>query len=157
EGVDRAGVVARADEAGVAIAAFVALKPGQKKSIIAMKRHCTVYLPHYMVPDTITFLDGLPVTSTDKVDYPLLQSRAAGEGPRIGGDGCGGSWRGSLCSTTCSCPRCGCWGRRGATGSWASWVASRWRCGPGGRRDSARRCGAPGRRSRRTGRSRRPG
>ena len=79
-GVDRAGVVARADDSGVAIAAFVALKPGAKKSIIAMKRHCTVYLPHYMVPDTITFLDGLPVTSTDKVDYSRLGSLAAGEG-----------------------------------------------------------------------------
>jgi amino acid adenylation domain-containing protein len=80
EGVDRAGVVARADEAGVSIAAFVSLKPGQKKSIIAMKRHCTLYLPHSMVPDTITFLDGLPVTSTDKVDYPRLKTLAAGEG-----------------------------------------------------------------------------
>ncbi len=77
EGVDRAGVVARSDEAGVSIAAFVALKPGQKKSIIAMKRHCTTYLPHYMVPDTITFVDGLPVTSTDKVDYQRLKSLTA--------------------------------------------------------------------------------
>ncbi len=41
DGVDRAGVVARADEVGVSIAAFVALKPNQKRSIIAMKRHCT--------------------------------------------------------------------------------------------------------------------
>ena len=78
EGVDRAGVVARSEEAGVSIAAFVALKPGQKKSIIAMKRHCTMYLPHYMVPDTITFVDGLPVTSTDKVDYQRLKSLTAG-------------------------------------------------------------------------------
>ena len=78
DGVDRAGVVARSGEAGVSIAAFVALKPGQKKSIIAMKRHCTMYLPHYMVPDTITFLDGLPVTSTDKVDYLRLKSLTAG-------------------------------------------------------------------------------
>ena len=53
---DRAAVVARSDDAGVSITAFVALKPGQKRSIIAMKRHCTVYLPNYMVPDTITFL-----------------------------------------------------------------------------------------------------
>jgi amino acid adenylation domain-containing protein len=80
EGVDRAGVVARADDSGVAIEAFVALKPGAKKSIIAMKRHCAVYLPHYMVPDAITFLEGLPVTSSDKVDYPRLKSLAAGEG-----------------------------------------------------------------------------
>jgi amino acid adenylation domain-containing protein len=86
EGVDRAGVVARAGEgegaAGPSIAAFVALKPGRKKSIVAMKRHCTLYLPHYMVPDTITFLDGLPMTSTDKVDYRRLKSLAIGEGPR---------------------------------------------------------------------------
>ena len=79
-GVDRAGVVARSEETGVAIEAFVALKPGQKKSIIAMKRHCTMYLPHYMIPDRITFLDGLPVTSTDKVDYQRLKSLAAGGG-----------------------------------------------------------------------------
>ena len=77
-GVDRAGVVARSQEDGVSIAAFVALKPGQKKSIIAMKRHCTIFLPHYMIPDTITFVDGLPVTSTDKVDYQRLKSLTAG-------------------------------------------------------------------------------
>ena len=77
EGVDRAAVVAQADEAGVSIAAFVAMKPGQKSSIIAMKRHCTIYLPHYMVPDTITFVSDLPTTSTDKVDYQDLKRLAA--------------------------------------------------------------------------------
>ena len=81
DGVDRAAVVARADEAGVSIAAFVALKPDQKRSIIAMKRHCTVYLPHYMVPDTITFVNSLPATSTDKVDYQRLKSMAVERGP----------------------------------------------------------------------------
>ena len=77
DGVDRAAVVARADESGVSIAAFVALKPDQKRSIIAMKRHCTVYLPNYMVPDTITFMSSLPATSTDKVDYQRLGVMAA--------------------------------------------------------------------------------
>jgi amino acid adenylation domain-containing protein len=72
DGVERAAVVARSGDAGVAIAAFIAMKPDEKKSIIAMKRHCTVYLPHYMVPDTITFLPRLPTTSTDKVDYQGL-------------------------------------------------------------------------------------
>jgi amino acid adenylation domain-containing protein len=81
-GVDRVGVVARPGEGGVAIEAFVALKPGQKRSIIAMKRHCSIYLPHYMVPDTITFVEGLPATSTDKVDYQRLAALAAGGGPR---------------------------------------------------------------------------
>ena len=73
EGVDRAAVVSRADDSEVSIAAFIALKPDQKRSIIAMKRHCTVYLPNYMVPDTITFLNSLPLTSTDKVDYQRLR------------------------------------------------------------------------------------
>ena len=82
EGVDRAAVVAQPGDAGVAIAAFVALKPDLKgkASIIAMKRHCTVYLPHYMVPDSITFLPGLPTTSTDKVDYQGLK-RLLATGP----------------------------------------------------------------------------
>ena len=72
DGVDRAAVVARSDDSGVAIAAFVAMKPARKGSVIAMKRHCTTYLPHYMVPDTITFVPDLPTTSTDKVDYRRL-------------------------------------------------------------------------------------
>jgi acyl-coenzyme A synthetase/AMP-(fatty) acid ligase len=82
DGVDRAGVVARTGEEGVLIRAFVALKPSQRKSIIALKRHCTQYLPNYMVPDTITFLDHLPATSTDKVDYQSLKALAEKEGPR---------------------------------------------------------------------------
>jgi acyl-coenzyme A synthetase/AMP-(fatty) acid ligase len=78
EGVDRAAVVARADDSGVSIAAFVAMKPAHKGSIIAMKRHCTLYLPHYMVPDSIAFLPSLPTTSTDKVDYQGLKQLALG-------------------------------------------------------------------------------
>jgi amino acid adenylation domain-containing protein len=81
-GVDRVGVVARTASDGISITAFVALKRGHKKSIIAMKRHCAQYLPHAMIPDTITFLEGLPVTSTDKVDYPRLKTLAAAEGRR---------------------------------------------------------------------------
>jgi len=71
-------VLARSNDSGVSIAAFLAMKPDHKKSIIAMKRHCTIYLPHYMVPDSIAFLPELPATSTDKVDYQVLE-RLAGE------------------------------------------------------------------------------
>jgi amino acid adenylation domain-containing protein len=78
DGVDRAAVIARPDDEGVAIAAFVAMKPAHKPSIIAMKRHCTIYLPHYMVPDSITFVSSLPTTSTDKVDYQGLKRLASG-------------------------------------------------------------------------------
>jgi acyl-coenzyme A synthetase/AMP-(fatty) acid ligase len=82
DGVDRAAVVARADDQEVSIAAFVALKPDRKRSIIVMKRHCAQYLPHYMIPDTITFLDNLPATSTGKVDYARLKTLAAEKGKR---------------------------------------------------------------------------
>jgi amino acid adenylation domain-containing protein len=75
EGVDRAAVVAQAGDNGVAITAFVALKPAHKGSIIALKRHCTTFLPHYMVPDTITFVADMPRTSTDKVDYQRLRQQ----------------------------------------------------------------------------------
>ena len=73
EDVDRAAVLAKSDDAGVSITAFVSVKPGRKTSIIAMKRHCTLFLPHYMVPDAISFLPTLPATSTDKVDYQGLR------------------------------------------------------------------------------------
>jgi len=79
-GVERAAVVARSGDAGVTITAFVALKPDQKRSIIALKRHCTEYLPPYMVPDTITFVASLPATSTDKIDYQRLGAMATAQG-----------------------------------------------------------------------------
>ncbi len=72
DSVARAAAVARDDGSGVAIAAFVALKPGHRGSVIALKKHCTEYLPPYMIPDTIAFLPALPTTSTDKVDYRNL-------------------------------------------------------------------------------------
>ncbi|MDB5351265.1 MAG: amino acid adenylation enzyme/thioester reductase family protein [Planctomycetota bacterium] len=83
EDVATAAVVARSGDDGVAISAFVAMKPGRKGSIIAMKRHCTLYLPHYMIPDRVAFVPDLPRTSTDKVDYAGL-SRISGRGE---GDG----------------------------------------------------------------------
>jgi len=72
--VERVAVVASSDEAGVAVSAFVSMRPGRKGSIIAMKRHCTAYLPHYMVPDRIAFVSELPTTSTDKIDYQKLKN-----------------------------------------------------------------------------------
>ena len=72
--VERAAVLSQNDESGVSIEAFVAVKAERKASIIAMKRHCTQYLPHYMVPDRIRFLTALPMTSTDKIDYQSLKA-----------------------------------------------------------------------------------
>jgi acyl-coenzyme A synthetase/AMP-(fatty) acid ligase len=72
--VSAAAVIARLDEdAGVRIKAFLHCKPGTKPSIIALKRFCVENLPNYMVPDFISFLDGLPQTSTGKTDYQKLK------------------------------------------------------------------------------------
>ena len=50
--------------------------PDRPASIIALKRHCSTFLPHYMIPDDVKFLPELPTTSTDKVDYPALKKLA---------------------------------------------------------------------------------
>ncbi len=81
EDIACAAVVAETHEDGVAISAFVAMKPGRKPSIIAMKRHCSLLLPHYMIPDRVAFVAHMPRTSTDKVDYQglaRLKSATAG-------------------------------------------------------------------------------
>ena len=49
-----------------------------------MKRHCTVYLPHYMVPGFDHLPPQLPTTSTDKVDYQGLKTLAVEEAERGG-------------------------------------------------------------------------
>jgi amino acid adenylation domain-containing protein len=68
-------VVALPDkDAGVKIKAFLSLKDGVKPSIIEMKAFSMEKLPKYMVPDTFTFVDALPRTSTDKIDYQTLKT-----------------------------------------------------------------------------------
>ena len=58
--------------AGVRIIAVLAPQPGQRPSIIEMKTFCGKVLPAYMNPDVFRFVDALPRTSTDKVDYQAL-------------------------------------------------------------------------------------
>lgn len=73
ERVREAAVVAGADDdGGVVITAFVSGAEGWKPSILEMKRYCSEALPGYMVPDRFRFVDALPKTSTDKVDYRSL-------------------------------------------------------------------------------------
>jgi amino acid adenylation domain-containing protein len=73
EGVKEAAVVALKDaEGGVRIKAFVVMAEGERGSQIAMRAFCAKALPNYMIPDAFGFLDGLPKTSTDKVDYVRL-------------------------------------------------------------------------------------
>lgn len=76
-GVAEAAAIAVADAGGpVVIRAVIAPKPGVKLGVIVMKQHCSANLPGYMIPDTFTFMDALPLTSTGKVDYQSL-SRSA--------------------------------------------------------------------------------
>jgi amino acid adenylation domain-containing protein len=72
ENVKEAAAVAVADEEGTRVIAFLTSKDGQKISMIALKQFCMRHLPAYMVPDMFRFMEHLPRTSTDKVDYQGL-------------------------------------------------------------------------------------
>jgi acyl-coenzyme A synthetase/AMP-(fatty) acid ligase len=72
--VKEAAVIALMDDInGVRVKAFLSLHEGKSGSIIEMKRYCSENLPIYMVPDLFTFMDVLPKTSTDKIDYQRLK------------------------------------------------------------------------------------
>lgn len=71
--ISEAAVVALADEdGGVHVKAFLSLTDGTRPSIIQLKKFCSENLPHYMVPDSFSFQNALPKTSTDKIDYQGL-------------------------------------------------------------------------------------
>jgi amino acid adenylation domain-containing protein len=72
DGIREAAVVARPEEGGVRIRAFVAMKNGHQGSIIDLKRFSAANLPASMIPDDFVFLETLPKTSTDKTDYQQL-------------------------------------------------------------------------------------
>jgi amino acid adenylation domain-containing protein len=73
--VKEAGVIALSnDENGVQIKAFLSFKDGQSPSRIELKRFCAENLPNYMIPDYFSFMDSLPKTSTDKLDYQTLKT-----------------------------------------------------------------------------------
>jgi non-ribosomal peptide synthetase component E (peptide arylation enzyme) len=57
------------------IEAVVVPRGGASLSIIQLKQHCAKALPAYMSPDRFAFLEKLPMTSTDKVDYEALRRR----------------------------------------------------------------------------------
>jgi amino acid adenylation domain-containing protein len=72
--IKEAAVVALTDEEhGVRVKAFVAPQADARLSIIELKRFCTQHLPIYMVPDLFAMQEGLPKTSTDKIDYQRLK------------------------------------------------------------------------------------
>lgn len=71
--VREAAVVAVPDAEGAPrIKAFLSLGDGARGSVLEMKRFSAEALPPYMVPDVFAFVEALPKTSTDKVDYQQL-------------------------------------------------------------------------------------
>ena len=73
DNVSEVAVVSLPDESnGVKIIAFVSTRDGERIGLIAMKRYCSENLPLYMIPDRFDYRNGLPKTSTDKVDYQSL-------------------------------------------------------------------------------------
>ena len=55
------------------IAAFLSCREAKRPSLIEIKRFCAENLPLYMIPDRFVWLDSLPKTSTDKIDYQRLK------------------------------------------------------------------------------------
>jgi acyl-CoA synthetase (AMP-forming)/AMP-acid ligase II len=72
--VKEAAVLAFPDIDGVAVKAFIGTRDGSKLSIIELKKFCSENLPLYMIPDSFCFLESLPKTSTDKIDYLKLKN-----------------------------------------------------------------------------------
>jgi acyl-coenzyme A synthetase/AMP-(fatty) acid ligase len=71
--IKEAAVVALQNDDGVKIRAFVSHHKDSRPSIIELKQFCVQNLPSYMVPDLFSFLDFLPKTSTNKIDYQKLK------------------------------------------------------------------------------------
>jgi amino acid adenylation domain-containing protein len=78
-GLREAAVVAVPDaDSGVKILAYLVAQPEKRPSIIELKAFCAQALPTYMSPDVFRFLEALPRTSTNKVDYQgLLATKPA--------------------------------------------------------------------------------
>jgi acyl-CoA synthetase (AMP-forming)/AMP-acid ligase II len=73
--IKEAAVIAFPDEeAGVSIHAFLSCRDAKHPSLIEIKRFCAENLPLYMIPDKFLWLETLPKTSTDKVDYQRLKA-----------------------------------------------------------------------------------
>jgi acyl-coenzyme A synthetase/AMP-(fatty) acid ligase len=78
ERIREAGVVATANGAELKIVAFLTAATDLKPGILEMKTFCGRYLPAYMSPDVFIFLEAVPRTSTNKVDYQTLKRRLDG-------------------------------------------------------------------------------
>lgn len=59
--------------------------PGAALSLLDVKRHCSTFLPSYMIPHALTCLAALPKNANGKTDVPrlaaMLEERASAAGP----------------------------------------------------------------------------
>jgi amino acid adenylation domain-containing protein len=77
ERIREAAAIAVPDPAaGVRIVAYLTAHEGARPSIIELKAFCNRSLPSYMSPDVFVYMDALPRTSTDKIDYQSLTRTA---------------------------------------------------------------------------------
>jgi fatty-acyl-CoA synthase len=60
---------------GNRIRAFVVTRDGGVVEASEIQQHCARFLPNYMVPGDVAFLQSLPKTSTGKVDKKALASQ----------------------------------------------------------------------------------
>lgn len=63
------------DDIGNRIRAFVVTRDGGVVEASEIQQHCARFLPSYMVPGDVAFLQALPKTSTGKVDKKALAAR----------------------------------------------------------------------------------
>jgi amino acid adenylation domain-containing protein len=68
-------------QTGTRIISYLVSAGDKQPSIIGMKSFCNQHLPAYMNPDIFVFVDSLPRTSTNKVDYQALIRRFQGADP----------------------------------------------------------------------------
>jgi acyl-coenzyme A synthetase/AMP-(fatty) acid ligase len=59
-------------EIGHRLTALVVTADGAETTEVLLRDHCATLLPRYMVPETITFRDALPRTSSGKIDRRAL-------------------------------------------------------------------------------------
>jgi len=77
-GVCEAAVIAIPDEEiGNRIMAFVAPHRPGSLTAVDLQQHCAAKVPKYMIPEQIEFSDGLPKTSTGKIDRVTLAKSVA--------------------------------------------------------------------------------
>lgn len=81
--IQEAAVISQSHpESGVRIICYITTPENARPSIVEMRSFCNQHLPSYMNPDVFIFVDALPRTSTNKINYQALiqmfQSTTAG-------------------------------------------------------------------------------